>query len=197
MTNLAMNQSMILILSAPSGGGKTSVAKKLLDQDKNLQLSISATTRKARSGEFEGVHYFFKNRTEFIQMSKQNEFLEQAEIYGNFYGTPIKPVEEILSQGVDVLFDIDFQGAYQIMQKLPDQVVSIFIKPPNIQALKNRLQLRAQDSQNVIDQRLNQAEKEIAEAKNYEYVVINDDFDQAVEEIRHIITKERQKRKVQ
>jgi guanylate kinase len=185
------NKAMMIILSAPSGGGKTSIAKKLLEQDNNLSLSISATTRKARPGEQEGVHYFFKTRAVFDQMKKQGEFLEQAEIYGNFYGTPAQSVQNILSEGKDVLFDIDHQGADQIIKTAKVPVLSIFIMPPNINVLATRLKARLQDNIDVIDKRLRLAEEEMSYAKNYDYIVVNDDFDTAVKEIQHIFLKER------
>jgi guanylate kinase len=185
------NKAMMIILSAPSGGGKTSIAKKLLEQDNNLSLSISVTTRKARPGEQEGVHYFFKTRAVFDQMKKQGEFLEQAEIYGNFYGTPAQSVQNILSEGKDVLFDIDHQGADQIIKTAKVPVLSIFIMPPNINVLATRLKARLQDNIDVINKRLRLAEEEMSYAKNYDYLVVNDDFDTAVKEIQHIFLKER------
>lgn len=185
------NKAMMIILSAPSGGGKTSIAKKLLEQDNNLSLSISATTRKARPGEQEGVHYFFKTRTAFDQMKKQGEFLEQVEIYGNFYGTPAQSVPNILSEGKDVLFDIDHQGAEQIIKTAKVPVLSIFIMPPNINVLATRLKARLQDNIDVINKRLRLAEEEMSYAKNYDYIVVNDDFDKAVKEIQHIFFKKR------
>ena len=185
------NKAMMIILSAPSGGGKTSIAKKLLEQDNNLSLSISATTRKARPGEQEGVHYFFKTRAVFDQMKKQGEFLEQVEIYGNFYGTPAQSVQNILSEGKDVLFDIDHQGAEQIIKTAKVPVLSIFIMPTNINVLATRLKARLQDNIDVINKRLRLAEEEMSYAKNYDYIVVNDDFDKAVKEIQHIFLKER------
>jgi guanylate kinase len=185
------NKAMMIILSAPSGGGKTSIAKKLLEQDNNLSLSISATTRKARPGEQEGVHYFFKTRAVFDQMKKQGEFLEQVEIYGNFYGTPAQSVQNILSEGKDVLFDIDHQGAEQIIKTAKVPVLSIFIMPTNINVLATRLKARLQDNIDVINKRLRLAEEEMSYAKNYDYIVVNDDFDKAVKEIQHIFFKKR------
>ena len=194
MVNAVKNKAMIIILSSPSGGGKTSITKKLLEQDSNLSLSISATTRPARPGEQEAVHYFFKSREEFNYMIETNQFLESAEIYGNAYGTPRRYVEEALAGGLDVLFDIDSQGAYQIIKKMQDRVVSIFIMPPDIDILRTRLEARNQDSQDIIDQRIKLAREEITHAKNYNYIVINDDFYQAVQEILNIISNERNKR---
>ena len=194
MVNAAKNKAMIIILSSPSGGGKTSITKKLLEQDSNLSLSVSATTRSARPSEQEAVHYFFKSRAEFNYMIKTNQFLESAEIYGNAYGTPRRYVEEALAGGLDVLFDIDSQGAYQIIKKMQDRVVSIFIMSPDIDILRTRLEARNQDSQDVIDQRIKLAREEITHAKNYNYIVVNDDFYQAVQEILNIISNERNKR---
>ena len=193
MVSSLKNKAMMIILSSPSGGGKTSIAKKLLEQDNNLSLSISVTTREARPGEQEGVHYFFKTRADFDQMVKRLEFLEQAEIYGNSYGTPYKLVKNILSEGKDVLFDIDSQGAYQIIKLAKGPVLSIFITPPDINILAVRLKSRSQDSPEVINKRLKLAEEEIAHAKNYDYIVVNDDFDKAVKEIQDIILKERKR----
>ena len=194
MVNAITNKAMIIILSSPSGGGKTSITKKLLEQDSNLSLSVSVTTRPARPGEQEAVHYFFKSRAEFNYMIKTNQFLEFAEIYGNAYGTPRRYVEETLAKGHDILFDIDSQGAYQIIKKMQDRVVSIFIMPPDIDILRFRLEARSQDSQDVIDQRIKLAREEITHAKNYNYIVVNDDFNQAVQEIRNIISNERNMR---
>ena len=181
---------MIIILSAPSGCGKSSIAKKLLETDANLVLSISATTRQPRPGEVDGEHYFFKTKDDF----KKIHYLESAEIYGNFYGTPREFVEKKLLEGRDVLFDIDFQGAYQIINSAKGKVVSIFILPPDMETLRKRMIDRGQDEQNVIELRLEKAQSEIDHAKNYDYIVINDSFDQAIEEIRAIIFAERNKK---
>ena len=195
MGSYSKNKAMMIILSAPSGGGKTSISKKLLEADGNLFFSISATTREARSGEQEGVHYFFTKHIDFDRMVTQGEFLEHTNIYGNSYGTPKNFVEKKLSEGMDVLFDIDSNGAYQIMDKVGKQAVSIFITPPSISALESRLKSRAQDSQSMIERRLKVGEKEIEQAKNYDYIVVNDDLDKAVKEVQDIIVKERKERK--
>lgn len=186
---------MIIILSAPSGGGKTSLAKNLLTHDKNLALSISATTRTARSTEQEGQDYFFKTKQEFTDLKLADGLLESAEIYGHDYGTPKKYIEELLAQGKDILFDIDYQGTKQLKSRLPKMVVSIFIMPPSIKSLKKRLQHRNQDQLEEIEKRLKLAKTEIAQAHEYDYIVINDNFDQATNDILDIITKERSKRK--
>jgi guanylate kinase len=184
------NNAMIIILSAPSGCGKSSIAKKLLETDTNLVLSISVTTRQPRPREIDGVHYFFKTKNDF----KKLDYLESAEIYSNFYGTPREFVEKELLKGRDVLFDIDFQGAYQIMKTAKAKIVSIFILPPNIETLRKRMIDRGQDDQSVIEARLKKAKSEIEHAKNYDYIVINDDFDQAVKEIQTIILSQRNKK---
>lgn len=184
------SKRMMVILSSPSGGGKTSIAKRLLELDKNLWLSISATTRTPRVSEVEGVDYFFKSKDAFHQMLHSDQFLEHATVYGNLYGTPRKYVEDYLGQGFNVLFDVDSQGAYQIMKKAKTKVVSIFILPPNIDELKRRLQLRSQDSKETIAERLAIAEGEMKNAKNYNYVVVNDSFEKAVLEIQEIIESE-------
>ena len=184
------NNAMIIILSAPSGCGKSSIAKKLLETDTNLVLSISATTRQPRPREVDGVHYFFKTKNDF----KKLDYLESAEIYSNFYGTPREFVEKELLKSRDVLFDIDFQGAYQIMKTAKAKIVSIFILPPNIETLRKRMTDREQDDQSEIEARLKKAKSEIEHAKNYDYIVINDDFDQAVKEIHTIILSQRNKK---
>lgn len=184
------SNAMIIILSAPSGCGKSSIAKKLLETDANLVLSISATTRQPRPGEVDGEHYFFKTKSAFGEL----DYLESAEVYGNLYGTPREFVEKRLLEGKDVLFDIDSQGAYQIMKASKARIVSIFILPPDIETLRHRLTARVQDNQEVIELRLKLAKSEMQHAKNYDYTVINDNFDQAVKEIQTIILSERSKK---
>jgi guanylate kinase len=193
MVKAMQSKAMIVILSAPSGGGKTSISKRILD-DKKIVLSVSATTRNPRPGEQEAVHYFFKTIEEFRAMQSQDAFLETAKIYGNFYGTPRIYVDEMLENGKDVLFDIDHQGAEQIRKKLSSQVVSIFIVPPSIKSLRERLEQRGQDSAETIEARLKLAKNEISMADNYDYIVVNDDFEKAVENIQMIIKQERKKR---
>ena len=142
---MTKNKGLIIILSSPSGAGKSSLAKALLEIDNNLRLSISATTRKPRPNEQDGVNYYFKTKSEFEELVKQNQFLEHAKIYNNYYGTPKKHVENLLNQGLDVLFDIDWQGARSIKQNAVN-AVSIFILPPNLEVLEQRLRNRAADS---------------------------------------------------
>jgi len=184
---------MIVILSAPSGGGKTSISKKILDDEK-IVLSISVTTRLPRPAEQEAVDYFFKTVGEFQELQALGEFIESTEIYSNLYGTPKIYVNQMLAVGKDVLFDIDHQGAEQIKRKLYNQVVSIFITPPSIQCLRERLESRGQDSSEIIDKRLKLAKSEISHADSYDYVIVNDNFDDSVENIKIIIEQERRKR---
>lgn len=189
MSNQSSAKGKIIILSAPSGGGKSSLAEMLLQNNPNITLSVSATTRSPRPGEQNGVHYFFKTQDEFALMQKEGQFLESAQIYDNYYGTPRQFVEQQLERGLDVLFDIDYQGAYQIMDKMPGRVVSIFVVPPSLDVLRDRLLKRGQDGEDEIDKRLALAEEEISEAKNYDHVVVNEDFTKALKEIENIIKK--------
>ena len=190
------SKAMIVILSAPSGGGKTSISNKILEDDTNMVLSVSVTTREPRSDEKEAVHYYFKTIKEFQELKANDEFLEYAEVYGNFYGTPKQYVTRELQDGNDVLFDIDHQGAQQIKQKLNDQVVSIFIVPPSLECLRERLEARGQDSSESIEKRLKMASEVMSHADEYDYIVVNDDFNEAVTCIEKIIQQERAKRKV-
>jgi len=189
------SKAMIVILSAPSGGGKTSISNKILEDDANMVLSISVTTRKPRSDEKEAVHYYFKTIEEFQELKANDEFLEYAKVYGNFYGTPNQYVARELQNSNDVLFDIDHQGAQQIKQKLNDQVVSIFIVPPSLDCLRERLESRGQDSRESIEKRLKMASEVMSYADDYDYTVVNDDFNEAVVRIQKIIQQERIKRK--
>lgn len=192
MMNLR-SKGLIFILSSPSGGGKSSLCKELLKSDSNLRLSVSATTRAPRSGEIEGVHYYFKTIDQFQQLINEDYFLEYARNYNNFYGTPPNYVKELINSGKDVLFDIDWKGVRQIKTKMPELVVSVFIMPPNLKVLKERLQIRGQDTEAVINDRMKLAEEEIMHANEYDYVVVNDNFDHALAEIKAILKAERAK----
>lgn len=187
------SKGLILILSSPSGGGKSSLCRELLKGDINLKLSISVTTRPRRPNEIEGTHYYFKTVEQFKQLITQNYFLEYAENYNNFYGTPYDHISESLNNGIDILFDIDWKGAREIKAKIPDATVSIFIMPPSLDVLKQRLQVRGQDSENVINNRMKIAEEEISHAREYDHVVMNDDFDKAFTTIKSILESERSK----
>ena len=185
-------RGMILILSSPSGAGKTTLTRMLL-QDKalDLTLSISVTTRPRRSSEVNGIHYHFINRATYERMNTAGELLEAAEVHGNGYGTPLKPVEETLAEGRDMLFDIDWQGAEQVRRALGDDVVSIFVLPPSLSELRARLERRAEDSAATIEARLANARREIERWRHYDYVIVNDDLQRAYELIVKIVHAER------
>ncbi|ASX27939.1 guanylate kinase [Rickettsia sp. MEAM1 (Bemisia tabaci)] len=190
---MTKNKGLIIILSSPSGAGKSSLAKALLEIDNNLRLSISATTRKPRPNEQDGVNYYFKTKSEFEELVKQNQFLEHAKIYDNYYGTPKKHVENLLNQGLDVLFDIDWQGARSIKQNAVN-AVSIFILPPNLEILEQRLRNRAADNEEAIQLRMASAQAEISHSNEYDHIITNDDFNDTLQQIHAIILQERKKR---
>lgn len=187
-----LKNGLVIILSSPSGGGKSSIARALIDKDDKLVLSISATTRDLRPTEVEGVSYFFYTKKDFLEMIQNNEFLEYSEIYGNLYGIPRQFVEDKLNQGLDVIFDIDWQGAAKL-KKILQNVVTIFILPPSLEELRKRLENRNRDFSKEIDLRMNLASLEMEQAKNYDHVVINENFLDTVENIYEIIRTERRK----
>ncbi|MDK9696737.1 MAG: guanylate kinase [Siculibacillus sp.] len=183
-----------LILASPSGAGKSTLSRQLLQTENDITLSVSVTTRGRRSSEIEGVHYHFIDTRRFEQMRERGELLEWAEVHGNFYGTPREPVEAAFEAGRDVLFDIDWQGTVQVVEKLPEDIVTVFILPPSMTELASRLHRRAEDTEEVIAKRLANARTEIAEWRRFEYVVVNDDLGRAFEEVRAILRAERLKR---
>lgn len=184
---------MIIILSAPSGGGKSSIANKLVALDNNIIKSVSITTRPPRTKEQEGKDYFFSSAKEIIAQ----DLLESAQIYGNLYGTPKKFVLEQLDMGKDVLFDIDWQGAKQIIAKMPNTpILTIFLMPPSIQELEKRLRHRQQDNEDTIQHRLQSAKREMADSKHYKHVLINDDFDKTISQILILIREYRRLNKL-
>ncbi|HEV7335781.1 MAG TPA: guanylate kinase [Bosea sp. (in: a-proteobacteria)] len=187
-------RGLMLILSSPSGAGKSTLTRTLSQKETNLDLSVSVTTRARRPSEIEGVHYHFIERDLFDGLRQRDELLESAEVHGNGYGTPRKPVEEALKAGRDVLFDIDYQGTQQILEKARDDVVAIFILPPSMAELRSRLVRRAEDAPEVIAKRLANARDEIARWSVYDYVIINDDLGAAYESVRAILVAERLKR---
>lgn len=187
-------RGLMLILSSPSGAGKSTLTRTLSQKETNLDLSVSVTTRARRPSEIEGVHYQFIERDLFDGLRQRDELLESAEVHGNGYGTPRKPVEEALKAGRDVLFDIDYQGTQQILEKARDDVVAIFILPPSMAELRSRLVRRAEDAPEVIAKRLANARDEIARWSVYDYVIINDDLGAAYESVRAILVAERLKR---
>ena len=186
----------LFILSAASGTGKTSLVKALLENCPNLKVSISNTTRPKRAGELNGVHYHFTSKDNFVEMVGQGAFLEHAEVFGNYYGTALSTVESTLRQDHDIILEIDWQGAQQVRRLYPN-AVSIFIIPPSRAALRNRLQARGQDSDEVITQRLNGAIADMSHFIEFDFVVINDDFDTALENLRAIVEASRLRQSVQ
>jgi guanylate kinase len=185
----------MFVVSSPSGAGKTTLTRNLVNADRNLKLSISVTTRPRRPSEVDGVHYHFISRAEFSAMRNAGDLLEFARVHGNFYGTPRRPVERALTGGLDVLFDIDWQGAQQLYDKMRADVVSVFVLPPSAGELKARLERRAEDSGGTIRRRLKNAAKEIPHWAEYDYVLINRDLDRSFRDLRHILAAERAKRR--
>ena len=183
---------MILILSSPSGAGKTTLTRMLMqDSALDLTLSVSVTTRQQRSSEVDGIHYHFIKRGEFERMRAAGDLLESAEVHGNAYGTPRAPVEKVLAEGRDMLFDVDWQGAAQVRERLGDDVVSIFVLPPSMRELRERLERRAEDTASSIDARFQNARKEIERWRDYHYVVVNDDITRAYGDVKTIVAAER------
>ena len=193
----SQRRGLLVVLSSPSGAGKSTLTRKLLAEDEGMSMSVSATTRPARPGEVDGEHYFFISKDKFGAMIDQNEFLEHAKVFDNYYGTPQGPVEAALTSGRDVLFDIDWQGAQQLTQAAADDLVKIFILPPDMRELERRLRTRAQDSDEVIAKRMAKSEAEISHWAEYDYVIVNNDIDAAMDELRTIIKAERMARRRQ
>ena len=191
--NEIKRKGLMFVLSSPSGAGKTSLSRKLLELDKELFLSISYTTRPPRPGEIDGEDYFFVNNDDFAFMQEQNEFLEYAKVFDYYYGTPKKTVQMILNKGRDVLFDIDWQGTQQLMNNSKDDLVKVFVLPPSIKELERRLKERKQDEDEIIQNRMSRASDEVSHYAEYDYIVVNDDFDKTVEEIISILNAERLK----
>jgi guanylate kinase len=190
-------RGLMLVLSSPSGAGKTTLSRMLLTEERRMALSISVTTRPRRPGEVHGRHYHFIDRKTFEQMVKAGELLEHAEVFGNFYGTPRKPVENALNNGRDVLFDVDWQGAKQLRKHAAVDVVSVFVLPPSSGELARRLHTRAQDDKKVIRARMAKSGDEMSHWNEYDYVIVNHDLDRAFNEIRSILMAERLKRERQ
>jgi guanylate kinase len=186
-------RGLMLVLSSPSGAGKSTIARLLLEQEDNLELSISVTTRPRRTSEVHGVHYHFLEPEEFDKMKEHDELLEWAEVHGNYYATPRGPVEKAIENGRDILFDIDIQGTFQLYEKMRADVVSVFILPPSIAEMKSRLHRRAEDTEDVIMKRLKTAVGEMKHWAEYDYVVVNDDLDRALGNVRAILRAERLK----
>ena len=181
---------LVFIISAPSGAGKTSLVAAIRERLGDLELSVSHTTRKPREGEVDGEHYHFVSRSEFEAEIEADSMLEHAVVFGNLYGTSAKFVEQLTRDGADVILEIDWQGAEQARKKLSDQV-SIMILPPSLTELENRLRSRGKDSEDVILRRLSSARAEMSQAKNFDYLIVNEDFKSAADELASIITAER------
>ncbi|MFN0191688.1 MAG: guanylate kinase [Aestuariivirga sp.] len=190
-------RGLLLVMSSPSGAGKTTLSRKLLAADTNVSMSISVTTRPPRPGERDGHDYHFISRERFAQMRERHELLEWAEVFGNLYGTPRKPVEEGVMAGRDILFDIDWQGTQQLAQAMEDDLVRLFILPPSAETLRDRLVTRAQDSATVVAKRMAEASREISHWPEYDYVVVNDDVEKAHGQVVAILAAERLKRRRQ
>ena len=195
-TNLH-RRGLMFILSSPSGAGKTTISRMLLDADEEIRLSVSVTTRRPRPGEIEGVHYHFVSDAEFHAMIEEDDFYEWAPVFGNRYGTPKGRIRNALKDGQDFLFDIDWQGTQQLYQKDQQDVVRVFILPPSIAELRSRLEGRATDDADTIDARMDRARSEISHWDAYDYVVINDDVEACFAKVREILHAERMKRQRQ
>ncbi|MFL0355756.1 guanylate kinase [Erythrobacter sp. GH1-10] len=193
-TDKLARRGLLFILSSPSGAGKTTLSRMLLAADPEIKLSVSATTRPPRPGEEDGVHYHFVSGEEFDRMVEEDDFYEWAHVFGHRYGTPKGHIRAGLKEGQDYLFDIDWQGTQQLYQKDQQDVVSVFILPPSLPELRRRLEARAQDSEEVIDSRMERARAEISHWAEYDYVVINDDVDECFARVREVLDAERMRR---
>ena len=187
-------RGLMLVLSSPSGAGKTSIARSLLTRDKEIKMSVSATTRPRRPGEAEGKDYYFVDEEKFKIDINKGLFLEYARVFDHYYGTPLGLVQRLLSSGCDVLFDIDWQGTQQIKAKARDDLVSIFVLPPSTAELEKRLIMRAQDSAEVVAGRMARAADEMSHYPEYDYIIVNHDLDQSIDAVHTILKAERLRR---
>ncbi len=194
MTSRLARRGLMLVLSSPSGAGKTTISRRLLDEDDNLTMSVSATTRPPRPAEAGGRDYIFVSNGEFDAMCARDEFLEYAEVFGHRYGTPRGPVEDALASGRDVLFDVDWQGTQQLAERARQDLVSIFILPPTTEELERRLRARAQDSEYVVRRRMEKAAHEMSHWAEYDYLILNDAIEASVASAQAILTAERHRR---
>ena len=194
MKTLKKHKGVMLVLSSPSGAGKSSICRALLDLDRNLYLSISTTTRKKRPNEVSGIDYNFVTLDEFEYKLSQNNFIEHAKVFNNFYGTDKSIVENKINEGKDLLFDIDWQGAQQLREKMREDIVSVFILPPSKKELERRLKERGQDTDEVVKERMSEATAEITHWAEYDYVIINEDLNLSVKTVLGILHSERMKR---
>ncbi|MBN8529467.1 MAG: guanylate kinase [Caulobacterales bacterium] len=188
-------RGVMLIVASPSGAGKTSLCRRLMADHKGLELSISMTTRGIRPGEVADRDYHFVERAEFERLIAEDAFLEWADVHGNLYGSPRAPIDRALAEGRDVLFDIDWQGARDIAAKCPEDAVRVFILPPSLEELRRRLITRSQDADDVIERRIANAKGEIEHCDDFDYVLVNDDFDRSYAELAHIYHAERSRRR--
>jgi len=191
---LIRRRGFFLVLSSPSGAGKTTITRRLVAGDPSLSLSVSVTTRPPRQGETEGVDYYFIDRTRFEEMSARGELLEHAMVFGNCYGTPRAPVEEALSAGRDVVGEVDWQGTQQLANIVPRDLISVFILPPSVAALADRLSTRAQDSAAIVAARMAKSTEEMSHWPEYDYVIVNREVEESVAQARAIVTAERLRR---
>ena len=187
-------RGVTLVLSSPSGAGKTSLSRKLLERNKKLFLSVSCTTRPPRPGEINESDYFFVEESKFNEMQKNNEFLESAKVFDHCYGTPKKPIMDALDSGMDILFDIDWQGTQQLMNSLQDDLIKVFVLPPSAKELERRLLQRNQDSDEIVKGRMSKASNEISHYAEYDYIIINENFEESLSKIESIIIAEGLKR---
>lgn len=187
-------RGLMLVLSSPSGAGKSTISRALLERDERLTMSVSVTTRAPRPGEVEGVHYYFKDKAECDRMVEEGEFLEHARVFDNYYGTPRQPVENALAAGRDVLFDIDWQGTQQLAQNAREDLVSVFILPPSLEELEVRLRGRAQDPEEVVRNRMAKASDEMSHWPEYDYVIVNVDVEESIAQVQAILKAERLRR---
>ena len=187
-------RGLMLVLSSPSGAGKTTISRKLLELEPNLTLSVSVTTRPMRPSECDGIDYLFIDQGQFERMVRDDALLEHATVFGNSYGTPRAVVAEALDQGRDVLFDIDWQGTQQITEKARDDLVSVFILPPSTEELERRLRTRAQDPEDVVQQRMAKAADEMSHYAEYDYVILNEAVEESVAAVQAILRAERLRR---
>ena len=187
-------RGLLLVLSSPSGAGKTTLARRLIDADPDISMSVSVTTRKPRPGEEEGRDYVFVDEAKFKRMAEDGELLEWARVFDNFYGTPRAPVEAAIAQGKDILFDIDWQGAQQLSEKMKHDVARVFVLPPSAASLEERLRTSAQDSDDVVRRRMSQASDEISHWPEYDYVIVNTDLPTSMEGLTAILAAERLRR---
>jgi guanylate kinase len=195
--NAIQRRGLMMVLSSPSGAGKTTIAQRLLEADREITLSVSVTTRPPRANEVDGRDYRFIDLTEFNLMVNREQLMEHAKVFGNYYGTPRLPVEQALAEGRDVLFDIDWQGTQQLAEKARDDLVSVFILPPSWRELEQRLYSRAQDDPSEINRRMAKAADEMSHWAEYDYVIINNDLNQSAAAVRAILQSERLKRRRQ